>query len=251
MATHVEVERIGSRVEIVLARPEKKNAITEDMYAAMAAAVEAAEADPGVRSVVFTGKGPAFTAGNDIDDFIKLPPLAEHAVHRFLRAISAAHKALIAAVEGPAVGIGSTLLLHCDHVVIARSAQLSFAFVKLGLTPEAGSSLLLPRVVGPTRAASLMLSGDPIAAEDAYAWGLATEICADGQALVRAQAFADKLAALPAAALVHAKRLLRSDAASVQARITEENLMFAQRLEGAEFKEAAAAFLEKRPPKFG
>ena len=165
---HVRVHRRGAACAIEIARPEKRNAITGEMYEALGEAVAAAEADPGVRAVLFHGEGQAFTAGNDLGDFIRRPPEGEDSpVFRFLRRVSGAAKPLLAAVEGPAVGIGTTLLLHCDLVFAASDARFQLPFTKLGLVPEFASSYLLPLSAGWQRAAELLLLGEPFDAATA------------------------------------------------------------------------------------
>ena len=151
-------------VEIRLNRPDKKNAVTSAMYAAIAAAIEQAGSDKAIRAILFSGAGDAFCAGNDLNDFLSKPMTAESPVLRFLAAIAATPVVMIAAVQGACVGIGATLLLHCDHVVAAATTTLQYNFVKIALVPEAASSLLLPRAVGRLKAAELMLLGEPVEA---------------------------------------------------------------------------------------
>ncbi len=251
MSEHIEIIQGQSWVELHLNRVEKKNALTGAMYAALAAALVAADADPKVRCIVLAGHGAAFCAGNDLQDFVTTP-LNEHSpVFAFLRAIALAKKPLVAAIQGPAVGVGATMLLHCDFVVAAPSAAVQFSFAKMALVPEAASSLLLPRVVGHLKASELMLLGDPVGADEALRLGLINRVVGEGEQLDAARAFAGRIAALPPQAVAMTKHLLKSETGGVMARMNEEAGVFGQQLTSAEFKEAVAAFMEKRAPKWG
>ena len=252
-ATHddlVQVARHGRGVEIVLNRPAKKNALTGAMYTVMADAVEAADADPAVRSVLFAGAGTAFSAGNDLQDFVVNPPGPDSPVLRFLRAIATTSMPLVAAVQGHAVGIGATMLLHCDYVAAGDDTELQFPFVSRALVPEAGSSLLLPRVTGYLRAAEILLTGDGVPAARALELGLVSRVVPVGEQRDAARQFADRLAGQPPAALRMTKRLMRDDAPGLEARMTAELALFAEGLRSPEFMEAVQAFLEKRAPSF-
>lgn len=237
---------------VTINRPEKKNAITTAMYAALADAFARTETDPAVRVVLLHGTGDAFTAGNDLADFAANPPTGEESpVFRFLTAISTAPKPVVAAVHGAAVGIGTTMLLHCDLVYAAPDARLQLPFVSLGLCPEAASSFLLPLFTSPTRAAELLLLGEPFSGEQALAWGLVNENVPEADlfeyALGRAQALAQK----PPASVRLTKSFLRHDhAATVQAVIRAEAEAFLERLRSPEAAEAFTAFFEKRAPNF-
>lgn len=251
MSQHVEIVQGASWVELHLNRADKKNALTGDMYAALAAALVAADADPNVRAVILAGRGPAFCAGNDLQDFLTTPLDHNSPVFAFLRAIASARKPLIAAIQGSAVGVGATMLLHCDYVVAAPSAALQFSFAKMALVPEAASSLLLPRAVGHLKASQLMLLGDPVTADEALRLGLVNAVVAEGEQLDGARAFASRIAALPPQAVAMTKRLLKSETTGVAERMGEEAVVFGAQLKSAEFKEAVAAFMEKRAPKWG
>lgn len=247
----VEIVRAGSRIEIHLNRPDKKNALTSAIYTAMANALEAADADETVLSVIIAARGSAFCSGNDLRDFLANPPSGNNSpVHRFLAAIATAKIVLVAAIQGPAVGIGATMLLHCDHVVAADDAFLQFSFVNMALVPEAASSLLLPQAVGRLRAAEMMLTGRPVAATEALGCGLVSAVVPVGEQLAAAQQFTEKLDSHPPVALRLTKQLLRTDAETVSDRMAREGALFSQRLASPEFAEAARAFAEKRPPKF-
>lgn len=249
--TGIASARRGAVAEIAFDRPEKRNAITVAMYADLADALAAAEADAGVRAVLFHGHGGVFTAGNDLADFMTHPPDgAELPVVRFLRGLAGARKPLVAAVEGPAVGIGTTLLLHCDIVLAAGTARFALPFVNLGLVPEAASSLLLPRLAGYQRAAELFFLGESFDADTAQRIGLVGRVLPAAELLESARALADRLAAKPPQALMATKALLKSGSATVAERMDEEVAVFARQLQSAELKEAVAAFFEKRAPDF-
>lgn len=253
IATQIE----AGVLTIAFDRIDKKNAITSAMYQTMADALRAAEDDPAVRVIVIEGKPEIFTAGNDLEDFMKRPPSAGNTgstpapVFQFLDAISRASKPVIASVSGAAVGIGTTLLLHCDLVYASDTARLSLPFVQLGLCPEAASSLLLPRLLGYQRAAEKLLLGEPFPAQEAFEIGLVTKVLpvAELRGYVRAQAA--RLAALPASSLRETKRLMKgNDATAVAQKMAEEAGVFARMLAAPEAREAFAAFFEKRKPDF-
>lgn len=236
---------------ILLNRPEKKNALTLSMYQAMADAISDAVARQDVRVIVLGSEGPNFTAGNDLADFLKNPSMDEDGpICRFLFAWRDCPLPLVVAVQGFAIGIGSTLLLHADQVIADESAVFSFPFVNLGLVPEAGSSLLLPKLVGYQRAANWLLTGDPVPASKAYAAGLVGQLVGQGEALATAMAYAKKLAAKPRDTLIRTRQLLRRDEEPLSARMELELQWFAQALNSAPAKEAMSAFLEKRKPDF-
>jgi enoyl-CoA hydratase/carnithine racemase len=247
----VEVTRAGPVLHIRLNRADKRNAITGRMYEAMAAALAEADADAAIRAVLFSGAGQGFCAGNDLNDFVTAPPTDAGAPgFRFLRAISTAEKVLVAAIHGNAVGVGTTMLLHCDLVVAARGARLSLPFIELGLVPEAASTLLLPRAVGHLRAAQLLLLAAPIDAETALRWGLVNDVVDDASLMDAAAALTARIAALPPSALRMTKRLLRDDEPGIARRIAREGEIFRTLLGTPEFREAATAFRERRPADF-
>ena len=233
-------------------RPEKKNAITSVMYSALADALASAEADVAVRAVLITGSAEAFTAGNDLEDFLKHPPLGLDApVFRFLFGISQLSKPLVASVSGVAIGIGTTLLLHCDLVYAADNARFALPFTPLGLVPEAASSLLLPRLAGYQRAAEKLLLGEVFDARAANELGLLTRVVPAAELAGLIDAQLARLVSLPAASLRVTKRLMKgADTAAVRLRIEEEAVEFGHRLQGPEAKEAFTAFLEKHKPDF-
>jgi enoyl-CoA hydratase/carnithine racemase len=247
MTDDVLVSQTGGVCELRLNRPEKRNAITQPMYDALWDAVVRAEGDDSVRAILLSGAGASFTAGNDLSDFVSGSLDNERGAARFVRLLPKIRKILIAAVHGSTVGIGVTLLLHCDLVLAARSARLSMPFVKLGLVPEAASSLLLPRLIGHQRAAELLLLGTAIDATTAFNIGLVNRVVEDDVLLDEARALARTVAERPAGALRATKQLLRSETGTV-ARIEEELQAFQERLGSAEFKSAAQAFFSKGRP---
>lgn len=236
----------GPVMELRLNRPDKKNAITVAMYAALADAFEQAAAAPAIRVVTITGAGGVFTAGNDIADFMAVRPGGEDMpVFRFLRAIAACPKVVIAGVEGLAIGIGTTMLLHCDLVLAAPGTTFSMPFVDLGLVPEAASSLLLPRLIGRQRAARHLLLADPFDVETAYDYGLVTEIVAADSLGERLRATTDRMAAKPAEAVRLTKQLMTAPDRGVAERMAAEGALFEDRLASAEAAAAFAAFFAR------
>jgi len=233
-------------------RPDKKNSITAAMYASLADALEAAAADDSVRCVVFQGNETTFSAGNDIADFLNNPPATtDSPVFRFLRGIAQFPKPVLAAVCGPAVGIGTTLLFHCDLVYAGDNAAFSMPFVNLGLCPEAASSLLVPQMFGYHRAAEALLLGEPFMAEAALEVGLVNRVVPPSEAAAVAQQAARKLAAKPLSSLVTTKRLMKQgQMKQVMAVMAEEGEQFGRMLREPAAREAFGAFMERRKPDF-
>ncbi|MHB2168740.1 enoyl-CoA hydratase-related protein [Alsobacter sp. R-9] len=232
--------------EIVFNRPAKKNAFTAAMYAALATALREASASEAVGAVLLHGAGGVFTAGNDIGDFLAAPPIGPDApVLRFLAALVDSDKPLVAAVEGPAVGVGTTMLLHCDLVFAAPEARFRTPFVDLGLVPEAASSVLLPALVGPVRANRMLLAGEAIDAATARDWGLVGTVCAPGTVVDDARAAAQALARKPRGAVAGTRALMRPDRAHLHAVMKREFALFGERLKSDEAKAAFAAFLKR------
>jgi enoyl-CoA hydratase/carnithine racemase len=231
-------------------RLDKKNAITAAMYAALADALDRARDDDAVRAVVVQGHEQVFTAGNDLAEFLHAPPAgADAPVWRFLQALAGFPKPLVAAACGAAVGIGTTLLLHCDLVYAGDNARFSLPFVNLGLCPEAASSLLLPRRVGHARAAEALLLGEPFGAEQALEWGLVNRILPPQEANAVAQAQARRLAGKPLPALLETKRLLKAELAEpVRQRLAQEGEAFVRLLREPAAREAFDAFLAGSRP---
>jgi enoyl-CoA hydratase/carnithine racemase len=243
--------RPGVRV-IALNRPEKKNALTRQMYDVLVGVLKTADADRNVRVVCLTGSGDAFTAGNDIADFQSGPPPVSDEVGPggFIAAVAGMEKPVIAAVNGLAVGIGTTILLHCDLVYAAAGARFQLPFVNLGIVPEAGSTTILPEMLGRHRAAELLFFGEPFDAATAERWGLVNALCPEAELMDRVFARAEALAAKPARVVRLVKRLLTTPASSVRDRADEELRLLAEQLEAPEAKEAMQAFLERRRPDF-
>ncbi len=245
--------RVADGVQtITFDRPEKKNAITVAMYAALADAFRSAQDDAAVRVILLVGQPGIFTAGNDLEDFLKSPPSGDESpVFRFLRGISTAEKPIVAAVRGAAVGVGTTMLLHCDLVYAGRGARFSLPFVHLGVCPEAASSLLLPQMLGYHRAAEMLLLGEPFGAEEAKEIGFVNAVLDDDAVLAHAEAQAAKLAALPVSSIRTTKWLMKGDhGTDVASRMQKEGQAFREMLSSPEAREAFSAFLEKRKPDF-
>jgi enoyl-CoA hydratase/carnithine racemase len=248
----IDVSTEDGIATLAFARPDKKNAITAAMYARLADALDAAAADPAVRAVLVHGSAACFTAGNDLQDFIANPPAGDDApVFRFLHAIAAFPKPVVAAPCGVAVGVGTTMLLHCDLVYAGDNARFSVPFAALGLCPEAASSLLLPAIAGWQRAAEKLMLGEPFGADEAQAMGVVNRVLPADEAIGFARAQALKLAALPAASLRETKRLMKGgDAQEIPRRMAQEGEVFSRMLRAPEAREAFAAFFEKRRPDF-
>ena len=244
----VVIENKGPVKVVRLARPEKKNALTAEMYDALTGALREASSDDAIRVVLLTGAPGVFTAGNDLSDFLQHPPAGDESpVFRFLSAITKFEKAVVAAVDGPAVGIGTTLLLHCDLVVAATGTRFQLPFVKLGLVPEAASSYLLPRLAGMQRASEWLLLGEPFSAAEAHAAGLVNRVVSPEVLEQTALGLAEALAARPPEALRLSKKLIRGPrAAEVQAVMAQESALFVERLASEEAREAFTAFLSKK-----
>lgn len=247
----IKAETRGPVARIAFDRPEKKNALTSAMYAQLTEALRAAGRDPQVRVVLLRGSEECFTAGNDVSDFLKRQPGESSPVFGLFQVLPAFEKPVVAAVAGPAVGIGTTLLLHCDLVLAAADARFQLPFVPLGIVPEFGSTLLLPRLSGYQRAAKLLLLGQPFTAQEAFEAGIVTEVVLKEKLFEKAEAAAAMLAALPPESLKLTKRLMKQGGAKeLEARIAEEGRMFVERLASPEAREAMSAFLEKRKPDF-
>ncbi|MGA0603901.1 enoyl-CoA hydratase-related protein [Caulobacter sp. KR2-114] len=251
MSEHIQVRDAGGVREITFARPEKKNALSTAMYRSAREALEDAQVSPDVRVVLFAGEGEAFTAGNDLADFAKAAAgeASEPEAHRFIEALAVAQKPIIAAVPGLAVGVGMTMLLHCDLVYVADTAKLSAPFINLGLSPEAASSLLLPARIGHVRAFAAFALGEAISGVEAVSLGLANRMTSRDDVLETARAAARTLAGKPLGSVIATKRLMR-DAAALARQIEAESHVFAERLTSEEAREAFRAFAERRPPNF-
>lgn len=237
---------------ITFNRPNKKNAITAAMYQIMADALKEAESDAEVRAILLTGKQEIFTAGNDLEDFMKNPPQKRNSpVYQFMHNLIHATKPVVAAVSGPAVGIGTTLLMHCDFVYAADNAKFSMPFAKLGLCPEFSSSMLFVQIAGYQRAAEKLMLGEAFSAQEACAMGLVNKVLPTAEVFAFAQAQAAKLVALPTSSLRATKRLMKGkQLTAIKAKMEEEGQLFSEMLGSKEAKEAFTAFFEKRKPDF-
>ena len=255
--TDILVHTEAGVMTLTFNRVERKNSITGAMYDALSDALECAAGDAAVRTVLIQGDPTIFSAGNDIGDFMKAaaapaaPSEADSPAIRFLRTIAAFPKPVVASVCGPAVGIGTTLLFHCDLIYAGDNAAFSMPFVNLGLVPEAASSLLVPQMMGYHRAAEALLLGEPFMAEAALEVGLVNRVVPPTECNSIAQAQARKLAAKPMSALIETKRLLKmAQLPAVLERIDAESVSFGQAMRSPAAKEAFSAFMEKRKPDF-
>ncbi|MBB3172293.1 enoyl-CoA hydratase/carnithine racemase [Endobacter medicaginis] len=245
----VVVAREGAVMVLTLNRPAAKNALTAPMYERLTGALAEASADAAIRAVLIEGSGGAFSAGNDINDFVRRASAGGQGpveVLDFLRALVTFEKPVIAAVGGVAVGIGTTLLLHCDLAYAVPEAVFSTPFVRLGLVPEAASSLLLAQRIGPARASAMLLGAESLSAQAAEAAGLVNEVVPAEALAAHARAKAAAIAAFPSQAVAASRRLMRGDLAPVLARIDEEAAIFARAMASPEAREAFAAFLGRK-----
>lgn len=252
MTEHIKIDRKDNILTLTFARPDKKNALTNAMYGVLADSLVAAETDPAARVIVLRGEGDMFTSGNDVGEFAAVAAGAvqgERHVARFVRALAQSSRPLVAAVQGRAVGIGTTMLLHCDFVVLADNARLSTPFVNLALVPEAASTLLMPMRVGYARAYEMFALGEAMDAQTALNVGIANRVVPLDRLHAEAAHVAARLAQLPAGSLAATKRLMRNPAA-LTAQIDAESERFAARLKTAEAREAFSAFAERRAPDF-
>lgn len=250
---YIEVEQVEGVMRIAINRPEKKNALTSEMYNALADAFERAESDKSVRVILLYGKGDAFTGGNDLQDFMEKPwkGQATPPAVRFINIVAHAKKPIVAAVHGLVVGVGTTILLHCDLVYAAAESRFIVPFIALGIVPEAASTVLLPLLVGRQRASELFMLGSPLTAQRAFEIGIVNAVLSPEQLFPTAIAVTQVLAEKPAAALRACKELMkRPYAAEVERALREEVEVIAERLESPETREALNAFLEKRKPDF-
>ncbi len=248
----IRTSTFGGVATIEIARPEKKNALTLSMYQAMADAVNAALGDDVVRALLITGQPGVFTSGNDLEDFMRRSPTGEESpVFRFMQALCACDKPVVAAVNGAAIGIGTTMLLHCDLVYVSDDARLATPFVGLGLVPEFGSSLLVPQLMGHPKAAEKLLLGDPFTGAEAVDLGIANAVLPAAEVVAHSRRMAERFNALPAGAVRDTKRLMRAPWRDNIARaMRAEAAIFTGRLRSPEAMEAFQAFFQKRKPDF-
>lgn len=252
----IKTATINGVATIEIARPEKKNALTVAMYQAMCEALNAAREDGAVRAVLITGQPGIFTSGNDIEDFLQRAPgqgsdAMDSPVFRFMRALLDCDKPVVAAVTGAAIGIGTTMLLHCDFVYVSDEARLAMPFVGLGLVPEYASSLVVPQLMGQRRAAEKLLLGDPFTPEQAVECGIANAVLPAAEVAAHARRIAERFNALPPGAVREAKQLMRApERERLLQTIRTEGEIFGRRLRSPEAMEAFQAFLQKRKPDF-
>ena len=248
----IKTATLNGVATIEIARPEKKNAITGAMYLQLAQAFVAAREDKAVRAVLLTGQPGIFTSGNDIDDFVKRRPSLEEAPSfAFMKALMGCDKPVVAAVTGAAIGIGTTMLLHCDFVFVSDEARLAMPFVSLGLVPEFGSSLIVPQLMGNVRASEKLLLGEPFTGAEAVECGIANAVLPASEVVKHARRIAERFNALPPGAVQETKRLMRrARSAAAEEAIVIESGVFAARLQSPEAKEAFSAFFQKRKPDF-
>ncbi len=252
----IKTATINGVATIEIARPEKKNALTVAMYQAMTDALVAAREDAAVRAVLITGQPGVFTSGNDIQDFMTRAPgqgseAMDSPVFRFMRALLECDKPVVAAVTGAAIGIGTTMLLHCDFVFVSDEARLAMPFVALGLVPEFASSLIVPQLMGHRRAAEKLLTGDPFTPEQAVECGIANAVLPAGEVVNHARRVAERFNQLPPGAVREAKQLMRGPQHElILQTIRSEGEIFARRLRSPEAMEAFQAFFQKRQPDF-
>jgi enoyl-CoA hydratase/carnithine racemase len=252
----IKTATLNGVATIEIARPEKKNALTVAMYQAMADALNAAQADAAVRAVLITGQPGIFTSGNDIEDFMSRPPGSGSnsetpPVFQFMKALVGIDKPVVAAVTGAAIGIGTTMLLHCDLVYVSDEARLAMPFVSLGLVPEFASSLVVPRLIGHVKAAEKLMLGDPFTPEEAVEARIANAVLPAGEVIKHARRMAERFNALPPGAVRETKKLLRrSTTEDVLKTIAVEGELFGARLRSPEAMEAFQAFFQKRQPDF-
>jgi enoyl-CoA hydratase/carnithine racemase len=251
MTTHLIVTNEDAVRMITLRRPEKKNAITQDMYRGMSEAIDSAQTDPSIRCIIISGGLGAFTAGNDLEDFLKdgtsntAAPRASNAV-KFLYSLVHNEKPVIAAVDGIAIGIGTTMLFHCDYVLASSITTFSTPFIHLGLVPEGASSLLAPRALGHQRAFAMLVMGRTLTAEDARAAGFVNTIVEPGHVEAEARKAAREICALPAEAVAISRKLLRLPPEELTRRIDQESHLFGERMRSPEAVAAFKTFLSRR-----
>lgn len=244
---HIKIARAGAVLSITFDRPEKKNALSGAMYLAATKVLQDAGFDPSIGAILFAGAGGVFTAGNDLGDFLDADSWeGEFPAFTFIKAVASCETALVAAIDGVAVGIGATMMLHCDLVYVAPETLFRLPFVDLGVVPEAACSLLLPRRIGMAKASEFLLLGESFGPEEAVRLGLANRILPQSELHTFAAAQAQKLAEKPRAALAITRRLLRGERSAILARIEEESRLFAAALRSEEARAVITSFLEKR-----
>jgi len=250
MAGHIIVSDAEATRTIVMRRPEKKNALTDDMFRAMSEAIDSAQFDPAIRCLILTGRSGVFTAGHDIGDFLKEAtqhdPAKRGSSAKFLQSLVNNRKPIIAAVDGVAVGMGATMVFHCDYVIAGTTASFSSPYVQYGLVPEGASSLLLPRMAGHQRAFSMLVMGQPISAEEARQAGFVNVVVAPGHAVSEAQKAAREICALPPDAVAISRKLLKLPTEDLLRRVSQEEHFFGERIRSPETLAALKAFFSRK-----
>ncbi|MEH2512485.1 enoyl-CoA hydratase/carnithine racemase [Nitrobacteraceae bacterium AZCC 1564] len=251
MTEHVLVTDEGATRVITLRRPEKKNALTQDMYAAMSNAIDTAQNNPAIRCLIITGGSGVFTAGNDLDDFLKAGGAAQGEARpmnavKFLHSLVHNTKPIIAAVDGIAIGIGTTLTFHCDYVLASTAATFSTPFIHLGLVPEGASSLLVPMMMGHQRAFEMLVMGHTVSAEEAKEAGFVNAVVAPGHTEIEARKVAREICALPAEAVALSRKLLKQPPDELVRRIEQESHLFSERMSSKEAMDAFKAFFARK-----
>jgi enoyl-CoA hydratase/carnithine racemase len=251
MIEHIIVTDDGATRMITMRRPEKKNTLTQEMYLAMSDAINSAQSNPAIRCLILTGRSGVFTAGNDIGDFLKAATEADDVARPrnsviFLQSLVNNTKPIIAAVDGIAIGIGMTMVVHCDYVIASTTTTFSSPYIQYGLVPDGATSLLVPHMVGHQRAFSMLVMGREMSAEGAREAGLVNQIVAPGHAVVEAQKVAREICALPADAVAISRKLLKLPTEEIERRIGQENQFFAERMRSPEALAAFQRFLARK-----
>jgi enoyl-CoA hydratase/carnithine racemase len=251
MSEHVIVTDEGETRTITMRRPEKKNTLTQDMYLAMGDAIESAQSNPSIRCLILTGRSGVFTAGNDIGDYLQAATSAKDAARPrnsviFLQSLVNNRKPIIAAVDGIAIGIGTTMVFHCDYVVASTTTTFSSPFLQYGLVPEGATSLLVPRMTGHQRAFAMLIIGRPMSAQDAREAGFVNQIVPPGHALVEAEKVAREISALPPEAVAISRKLLKLPTEDLVRRIDQEDHIFGERMRSPEAIAAFQNFFQRK-----
>lgn len=251
MAGHIIVSDEGATRTIVMRRPEKKNALTPEMFIAMSEAINSAQSNPDIRCLILTGRSGVFTAGDDVGDFVKEATIKRkeaepRSSHTFVRALVTNKKPIIAAVDGVAVGMGVTMVLHCDYVIASTTASFMSPLIQYGLVPEGASSLLLPRMAGHQRAFSLLVMGRPMSAEEAREAGFVNAVVPPGHAIIEAHKAAREISELPAEAVAMSRELLKLPTEDLLRRMDDEEHLFSQRIHAPSVVAAVNGFIQRK-----
>jgi enoyl-CoA hydratase/carnithine racemase len=251
MTEHIIVEDLDSTRTITMRRPEKKNTLTQEMYLAMSDAIDSAQSNPAIRCLILTGRSGVFTAGNDIGDFLQAATMDDDVARPrnavvFLQSLVNNKKPIVAAVDGIAIGIGTTMVFHCDYVIASTTTTFSSPFIQYGLVPDGATSLLVPRMVGHQRAFSMLIMGRPMTAEDAREAGLVNTVVPPGHAVIEAKKVAREICALPADAVAISRKLLKLPTEDLVRRIDQEDHLFGERMRSPEAIAAFQSFFQRK-----